>query len=66
MDHVENMEEMVRNAERHAGNEYNNGEFAKFKKMLQDSKKTFYPSRAVRYTRLLAMVKLFQLKASND
>jgi hypothetical protein len=33
--------------------------------MIEDSNKSFYDGCAVRYTRLFAMVKLFQLKASN-
>jgi len=63
---VDNIEEMVRNVERHADDDqYSNGELAKYKKMIEDSKKPFYDGCAVRYTRLFAMVKLFQLKASN-
>jgi hypothetical protein len=33
--------------------------------MIEDSKKSFYHGCATQYTRLFAMVKLFQLKASN-
>jgi hypothetical protein len=33
--------------------------------MIQDSKKPFYHDCAARYIKLFAMVKLFQLKASN-
>jgi hypothetical protein len=63
---VDNIEEMVRNVERHAhDDQYNSDELAKYKKMIEDSNKPFYDGCVVRYTRLFAMVKLFQLKASN-
>jgi hypothetical protein len=63
---VDNIEEMVRNVERHADDDqYSNGELANYKKMIKDSNKPFYDGCAVWYTRLFAMVKLFQLKASN-
>jgi hypothetical protein len=54
---------MVCNVERHTDDEYINGELAKYKKMIEDSKKSFYHGCAVWYTRLFAMVKLFHLKA---
>jgi hypothetical protein len=50
--------EMVRNVERHS-------ELVKYKKMIEDSKKSFYHGCAAQYMRLLVMVKLFQLKMSN-
>jgi hypothetical protein len=57
---VHNIEEMVHNDERHGGNDhYNNGELVKYKKMIEDSKKSFYHSCVTQYMRLLAMVKLF-------
>jgi hypothetical protein len=63
---VHNIDEMVRNIERHDDDDqYSNGEFAKYKKMIKDSNKPFYHGCAVQYMRLFAMVKLFQLKASN-
>jgi hypothetical protein len=63
---VHNIEEMVRNFERHGNNDqYSNSELAKYKKMIEDSKKSSYHGRAAQCTGLLAMVKLFQLKASN-
>jgi hypothetical protein len=63
---VHNREEMVRNVEKHGDDDqYNNGELAKYKKMIEDSKKSLYHGCAVQYTRLFAMVKLFQLKGSN-
>jgi hypothetical protein len=63
---VHNIEEMVRNIERHGDvYQYSNGELAKYKKMIEDSKKSFYHGCVTQYTRLFAMVKLFQLKASN-
>jgi hypothetical protein len=63
---VDNIEEMVRNVERHADDDqYSNGELAKYKKVIEDSDKPFYDGCVVRYMRLFAMVKLFQLKASN-
>jgi hypothetical protein len=63
---VHNIEEMVRNVERHGDDDqYSNGELAKFKKMIEDSKKPLYHGCVAQYTRLFVMVKLFQLKASN-
>jgi hypothetical protein len=63
---VHNIEEMVRNVKRHGNDvQYSNGELAKYKKMIKDSKKPLYHGCATQYTRLFVMVKLFQLKASN-
>jgi hypothetical protein len=63
---VHNIEEMVHNVERHGGNDqYSNGELVKYKKMIKNSKKPFYHGCAAYYTRLLLMVKLFELKVSN-
>jgi hypothetical protein len=63
---VHNIEEMVRNVERHGDDDqYINDELTKYKKTIEDSKKPFYHGCAAQYTRLFAMVKLFQLKASN-
>jgi hypothetical protein len=63
---VHNIEEMVRNVERHGDDDqYSNGELAKHRKMIEDSKKSFYHGCTVQYMRLFTMVKLFQLKASN-
>jgi hypothetical protein len=63
---VHNIEEMIHNVERHGDDDqYSNGELAKYKKMIEDSKKSFYHGCATQYTRLFAMVKVFQLKASN-
>jgi hypothetical protein len=57
---VHNIEEMVHNVERHGDDDqYSNGELAKYKKMIEDSKKPFYHGCAVQYMRLFAMVKLF-------
>jgi hypothetical protein len=40
---VHNIEEMVRNVERHDDDDqYSNGELAKYKKMIKDFKKSFY------------------------
>jgi hypothetical protein len=62
---VHNIEEMVCNIERHGDDDqYSNGELTKCKKMIEESKKTFYHGCAAQYTRLF-VVKLFQLKASN-
>jgi hypothetical protein len=64
---VHNIEEMVRNVKRHGDDDqYNNGEIAKYKKMIEDSKKPFYHGCPTQYMRLFVMVKLFQLKASNE
>jgi hypothetical protein len=63
---VYNIEEMVCNVERHVNDDqYSNGELAKYKKMIEDSKKPLYHGCVAQYMRLFAMVKLFQLKASN-
>jgi hypothetical protein len=63
---VHNIEEMVHNVERHDNdNQYSNGEPAKYKKMIEDSKKPFYHGCVTQYTRLFTMMKLFQLKTSN-
>jgi hypothetical protein len=57
---VHKIEEMLHNAERHGDNDqYSNGELAKYKKMIEYSKKPFYHGCATQYTRLFAMVKLF-------
>jgi hypothetical protein len=39
--------------------QYSNGGLAKYKKMIEDSKKAFYNGCAVQYMRVFAMVKLF-------
>jgi hypothetical protein len=63
---VHNIEEMVRNVKRHGDDDqYSNGELAKYKKMIKDSKKAFYHGCATRYMRLFAMMEFFQLKAIN-
>jgi hypothetical protein len=57
---VDNIEEMVRNVERHTDDDqYSNGKLAKYKKMIEESNKPFYDGCAVQYTRLFTMVKLF-------
>jgi hypothetical protein len=57
---------MVCNVVRHGDDDqYSNGELAKYKKMIEDSKKPLYHGCVAQYTRLFAMVKLFQLKVSN-
>jgi hypothetical protein len=63
---VHNIEEMVRNVLKHGDDDqYSNDELAKYKKIIEDSKKPFYHGCAAQYMRLFVMVKLFQLKASN-
>jgi hypothetical protein len=63
---MHNIEEMVYNVERHGDDDQcSNGELAKYKKMIEDSKKPFYHGCAAQYMKLFAMVKLFQLNASN-
>jgi hypothetical protein len=63
---VHNIEDMVRNVERHDDDDQDsNGELAKYKKMIKDSKKPFYHGCVTQYTRLFMMVKLFQMKESN-
>jgi hypothetical protein len=57
---VRNIEEMVCNVERHGNDDqYSNGELAKYKKMIEDSKKSLYHGCVAQYMRLFAMVKLF-------
>jgi hypothetical protein len=63
---VHNTEEMIRNIERHGDDDqYSNNVLAEYKKMIKDSMKPFHHDCVAQYTRLFAMVKLFQLKASN-
>jgi hypothetical protein len=63
---VHNIEEMVRNVERYGDDDqYSNDKLAKYKKMIEDSKKPLYHGCVAQYMRLFVMVKLFQLKASN-
>jgi hypothetical protein len=65
--HVYNIDEMIHNVKRHDDDDhYSNGELVKYKKMIENSKKSFYHSCAAQYTRLFLMVKLSQLKASNE
>jgi hypothetical protein len=53
---VHGIEEMVRNVERHGDDDqYSNGEFAKYKKIIEDSKKPFCHGCATQYMRLLVM-----------
>jgi hypothetical protein len=57
---VHNIEEMVRNVERQGDDDqYSNGKFAKYKKMIKDSKKLFYHGCVTLYMRLFVIVKLF-------
>jgi hypothetical protein len=57
---------MVHNIKKHGDDDqYSNGELAKYKKIIEDSKKSFYHGCVAQYTRLFVMVKLFQLKANN-
>jgi hypothetical protein len=64
---VHNIEDMVHNVNIHGSDDlYSNNELAKYKKMIKDSKKPFYHGFVTRYTKLFVMVKLFQLKASNE
>jgi hypothetical protein len=63
---VHNIDEMIHNIERHDDDDqYSNGELAKYKKTIEDFKKSFYHGCAAQYTRLFTMVKLFRLKARN-
>jgi hypothetical protein len=57
---VHNIEEMVCNVERHGDDDqYNNGDLAKYNKMIKDSKKPLYHGYAAQYMRLFVMVKLY-------
>jgi hypothetical protein len=63
---VRSIEEMVHNVGRHGDDDqYSNDGLAKYKKIIKDFKKPFYHGCVAEYTRLFAMMKLFQLKASN-
>jgi hypothetical protein len=63
---VHNLEEIVRNVERHGDDDqYSNDELVKYKKMIEDSKKPFYHGCVTLYMRLFVMVELFLLKASD-
>jgi hypothetical protein len=58
---VHNIEEMVHNFERHGDDDqYSNGELAKYKKMIKNSKKSFYHGCVAQYMSMFVMVKLFQ------
>jgi hypothetical protein len=57
---VHNIEELVRNVERHDNDDqYSNGELAKYKKMIEDLKKSLYHGCVAQYTRPFVTVKLF-------
>jgi hypothetical protein len=57
---VHNIDEMVCNVERYDDDDqYSNGKLVKYKKMIEDSKKSLYHGCAAQYTRLFMMVKLF-------
>jgi hypothetical protein len=63
---VHSIEEIIHNVKRHGDDDqYSNGKLAKYKKMIEDSKKPFYHGCVAQYMRLFVMVKLFQLKVSN-
>jgi hypothetical protein len=62
---VYNIEEMYAVLRHGDDHQYSNGELAKYKKMIEHSKKSFYHVCVAQYTILFMMVKLFQLKASN-
>jgi hypothetical protein len=58
---VHNIEKMVHNIERHGDDDqHSNDKLAKYKKMIEDSKKPFYHGCVAQYSRLFAMVKLFE------
>jgi hypothetical protein len=64
--YVHNIEEMICSVERHGDDDqYNNDKLAKYKKMIEDSKKSLYHGCVAQYMIPFAMVKLFQLKAIN-
>jgi hypothetical protein len=57
---VSNIDEMVRNVKRHSDDDqYSNDELAKYRKMIEDSKKPLYHGCVAQYTRLFTIVKLF-------
>jgi hypothetical protein len=57
---VSNIDEMVRNVKRHIDDDqYSNDELAKYRKMIEDSKKPLYHGCVAQYTRLFTIVKLF-------
>jgi hypothetical protein len=50
---VHNIEDMVHNVERHGNDDqYSNGELIKYKKLIEDSKKSFYHGCAAQCMRL--------------
>jgi hypothetical protein len=58
---VHNIEEIVRNVERHdEDDQYSNDEPRKYNQMIEDSKKSFFHGWTAQYMRLFVMVKLFQ------
>ena len=60
---MENIEKMVHNAKRHADADYNDSDLAKYRKLIEDSKKPFfYPRCDLRYMRLFVVLNLLQLK----
>jgi hypothetical protein len=64
---VHNIEEMVRNVERHGDNDqYSNGELAKYKKMIEDSKKPFYHGCAAQYMRLFCDGETFPIEGEQQ
>jgi hypothetical protein len=64
---VHGIEEMVCNVKRHDDDDqYSNGELAKYKKMIENSKKLFYHGCAAPYTRLFTMVKLFSVEGNQQ
>jgi hypothetical protein len=57
---VYNIEEMVRNVERHGDDDqYSNGELVKYMKIIKDLKKPLYHGCMTQYMRLFTTVKLF-------
>jgi hypothetical protein len=58
---VHNIEELVRDVKRHGyDDQYSNDKLAKYKKMIEDSKKSFYHGCATQYMRLFVMVKFLE------
>jgi hypothetical protein len=64
---VHNIEKMVHNVERHSDNDqYSNSELTKYKKMIEDSKKSYYHGCAAQYMKLFVMVKLFPVEGEQQ
>jgi hypothetical protein len=64
---VHNIEEMVRNVERYGDDDqYSNGKLAKYKKMIEDSKKPLYHGCVAQYMRLFCDGETFSVEGEQQ